>query len=86
MPLLSRKGIRGPHGGYALARDSRAITADDILRAAGKAEDHDSPPLAESSLVNDVVLPALIRAEEAFSTALSGISVADLAARAKRLA
>ncbi|MGD9769548.1 MAG: Rrf2 family transcriptional regulator [Pseudolabrys sp.] len=80
------KGIRGPHGGYALARDSRAITADDILRAAGKAEDHDAPPLAESSLVHDVVRPALIRAEEAFSTALSGISIADLAARAKRLA
>lgn len=76
------RGIRGPHGGYALARDSSAITADDILRAAGKAEDHDEPSFAESPLVRDVVRPALVRAEEAFSLALSGVSVADLAARA----
>lgn len=80
------KGIRGPHGGYALARDSRAITGDDVLRAAGKAEEHGEPPLAESALVRDVVRPALVRAEEAFSTALRSVSVADLAARAKLLA
>lgn len=76
------RGIRGPHGGYALARDSSAITADDILRAAGKAEYHDEPSFADSVLVRDVVRPALMRAEEAFSLALSGVSVADLAARA----
>jgi DNA-binding IscR family transcriptional regulator len=29
------KGIRGPHGGYELARDRRGVTANDILRAAG---------------------------------------------------
>ena len=29
------KGIRGPRGGYALARDRKQVTANDILRAAG---------------------------------------------------
>ena len=29
------KGIRGPRGGYELARDQRSITAEEILRAAG---------------------------------------------------
>jgi Rrf2 family protein len=29
------KGIRGPRGGYQLAREARHITADDILRAIG---------------------------------------------------
>lgn len=29
------KGIRGPHGGYALAREDCATSAEDILRAAG---------------------------------------------------
>ena len=33
------KGIRGPRGGYELAREQRSITADEILRAAGTAED-----------------------------------------------
>ena len=28
------KGIRGPRGGYELARERRRITADEILRAA----------------------------------------------------
>ena len=28
------KGIRGPHGGYELARERSGITANDILRAA----------------------------------------------------
>jgi Rrf2 family protein len=29
------RGIRGPRGGYELARERRRITADEILRAAG---------------------------------------------------
>src|ERR1700752_2190353 len=33
------KGIRGPRGGYELARDARQITADDILRAVGTVEE-----------------------------------------------
>src|SRR5882762_5637911 len=42
------KGVRGPRGGYELARERRQITADDILRAAGTVEDNDDPPLAGS--------------------------------------
>src|SRR5213594_925614 len=33
------KGVRGPRGGYELAREQRRITADDILRAAGTVEE-----------------------------------------------
>ena len=29
------KGIRGPRGGYELARERRGVTANEILRAAG---------------------------------------------------
>jgi Rrf2 family iron-sulfur cluster assembly transcriptional regulator len=76
------RGIRGPHGGYELARDHRDITAEDILRAASAAEDAGEPPLPGSRLVNDVVRPALVEAERMFSIALGRISVADLARRA----
>ena len=55
------RGVRGPHGGYELAREHRRITADDILRAAGSTEDDGDPPLPNSSLVSDVVRPALGR-------------------------
>ena len=40
------KGTRGPRGGYELAREQRRITADDILRAAGTADDMDGTPAA----------------------------------------
>ena len=71
------KGTRGPRGGYELAREQRRITADDILRAAGTAEDMDGMP-AGSTLLNKVVMPALGQAEHAFSAALARINVEDL--------
>ena len=77
------KGVRGPHGGYELARERKRITAEDILRSAGSAEDAGEPPLPASSLVNGVVRPALVEAERAFSVALGKINVDDLAKHAQ---
>jgi Rrf2 family protein len=73
------KGIRGPRGGYELARERRRITADDILRAAGTAEELNEMSLVDSALLSKVVMPALAQAENAFSSALSRINVEDLA-------
>jgi Rrf2 family transcriptional regulator, iron-sulfur cluster assembly transcription factor len=73
------KGVRGPRGGYELARDQRRISADDILRAAGTVEDNKEGAPAGSALLHQVVMPALARAERTFSTALSRISVDELA-------
>jgi len=79
------KGIRGPRGGYELARERRRITADEILRAAGTIEDSDETAAADSALLNDVVIPAVEQAERAFSAALSRINVDDLTRRAEPL-
>ena len=79
------RGVRGPHGGYELAREHRRISAVDILRAASTAEDADDPPLPNSALVNDVVKPALVEAERTFSSVLGRISVEDMAKRAQAL-
>lgn len=81
------RGIRGPHGGYELARRGGAITAEDILRAAGRAaeaEEADEPPPA-SHLMRDVVRPALSEAEQAFSAALRQITVEDMMRQAAGL-
>ena len=72
------KGIRGPRGGYELAREQRRITADDILRAAGTADELNDMSLADSYLLSKVVIPALGQAEHAFSAALARITVEDL--------
>lgn len=79
------KGIRGPRGGYELARDRCRITADEILRAAGSAEESEGPQIPGSALLCDVVVPALAQAERAFSTALGQISVEDMARGAEAL-
>src|SRR5580704_19117709 len=55
------KGVRGPRGGYELAREPSRITADDILRAAGTVEET-AEPLARSNLLTLVVMPALAQA------------------------
>ena len=82
-PIL--RGIRGPRGGYELAREQHRITADDILRAAGTADEIDGAALAESLLLNNVVMPALGAAESAFSAALARINVEDLTHSAQGL-
>jgi len=79
------KGIRGPRGGYELARERKRITAEDIVRAAGKAEEESEPPLPPSALLNDVVRPALAEAERTFSAALARISIEDIARHAEAL-
>ncbi len=78
------KGVRGPHGGYELGRERRRINAADILRAAGTVDDAGSPALPNTSLVSDVVRPALAEAEQAFSAALARINIEDMAASAGR--
>ena len=77
------KGIRGPRGGYELARERRRITAD-ILRAAGTIED-DGDQAVGSVLLNEVVIPAVGQAERAFSLALSRINLDDLVKKAEPL-
>lgn len=78
------KGIRGPHGGYELARDRKRVTAEEILRAAGSVEDAEEPLLG-SALVTTVVQPALTEAERSFSAALSRINLDDMAKCAEAL-
>jgi Rrf2 family protein len=78
------RGIRGPHGGYALARERRRVTATDILRAAGTAEESDQRPTG-TKLLDKVVLPALASAEQEFGTALDRINLEDMAKNAEML-
>jgi len=70
--------VRGPHGGYSLSRNYKRITAEDIMHAARRKDDGNIP-LPVSSLINEVVRPALDDAERSFATALRRISVEELA-------
>lgn len=79
------KGIRGPRGGYQLAREARRITADDILRAISTADEEEEGAATKTGVLAQVVIPALAQAEVAFSGALSHINIEDLASAAQLL-
>jgi DNA-binding IscR family transcriptional regulator len=78
------RGVRGPRGGYELARDRRRVTANDILRAARTVEDGELPD-AGSDLLLKIVLPAMANAETEFGVALSRINLEDMARDAQAL-
>ncbi len=77
-------GVRGPRGGYELARERKRISVADILRAAGAAEDEDAPATG-SRILEQAVLPAIAEAERAFTAALARLSLDDIARRAEPL-
>jgi Rrf2 family protein len=77
------KGLRGPRGGYELARERRRITAGDIVRAAMTSSDETLPPLPDSKLVDVVVAPAVKRATDAFLADLDSVTVDDLCREAE---
>ena len=78
------KGIRGPRGGYELARDRRRVTANDILRAAGTVDEADERH-AGSDLLTKIVLPAMAHAEQEFGIALARINLEEMAREAQAL-
>lgn len=81
------KGVRGPRGGYELARERRRITAGEIVRAAMQANaDETLPPLPRSALVDAVIDPMMQQAMEAWLARLDAVTVADLCREAEERA
>ena len=71
-------GERGKFGGYRLARAPHRITLEDILQATRAMRD-DATDRARSSIMDDIVIPALHRVEEELSGSLRRITIHDLA-------
>ena len=77
-------GLRGPHGGYELARERKRISVADILRAAGTVEGDDNLKHG-SRILDEVIQPAIAEAESAFTAALARLSLEDITRRAEPL-
>jgi Rrf2 family protein len=71
------KSVRGAQGGYELARDPRKLSVNDILLSVTDVDEVETP-FADSALLREVVLPALLAAEQSFARALSGITVDEM--------
>jgi Rrf2 family transcriptional regulator, iron-sulfur cluster assembly transcription factor len=78
------KGVRGPRGGYELARERRKVTAGDIVRAAMAAQEEEEidQPEPQSVLVDVVISPAVKTAGSSFLTSLDAYTVEDLCKQA----
>lgn len=79
------KGVRGPRGGYELARERRRITAGEIARVAmQEAIAEDAGPLPQSRLIDEVICPRIQRASAAFLAELDGVTVETLCREAQQ--
>ncbi|MGH6935474.1 MAG: RrF2 family transcriptional regulator [Methylocella sp.] len=77
------KGVRGPRGGYELARERRRITAASVLRAVSSENGSDAAPRCR--LVQQLVAPIVEAAGKAFLDELKTITIDDICRRAEDL-
>jgi Rrf2 family protein len=76
------KGVRGPRGGYELARERRRISVAEVVRVAETAAEEQTAALP--SLVTKIVRPAVAQGEKAFETALAAVTIESLCREAER--
>ena len=78
------KGVRGPRGGYRLAKERRRISVGDIVRAAELAEDEtNEDALPRSELGARIVTPFIQSLQEEVMARLEAITVEDLCQKAR---
>jgi Rrf2 family protein len=77
------KGVRGPRGGYELARERRRITAASVLRALSSENGGDELP--HCRLVRQLVAPIVEAAGKAFLDELETFTIDDICRRAEDL-
>ncbi len=78
------KGVRGPRGGYRLAKERRRISVGDIVRVAESIEDgetEDAKP--RSDLGTQIVSPLIASLQDEVMKRLDGITIEDLCQRAR---
>lgn len=78
------KGVRGPRGGYRLAKERRRISVGDIVRAAELNDDeHSEDATPQSDLGQRIVSPFIQTLQEEVMARLDAITVEDLCQRAR---
>lgn len=79
------RGVRGPRGGYRLAKERRRITVGEIVRVAESLEDRDESESAapRSELGVRIVEPLIQSLQQEVMARLDAISIEDLCAKAR---
>ena len=80
------KGVRGPKGGYTLARERRRITVGDVVRVVDQLDaEADNEPISRAELGDKVVAPLWAETQDAILAGLDQITMEDLCRRAGKL-
>jgi len=77
------KGVRGPKGGYTLARERRRITLGDVLRVIEDLENEDDKMESTSELGEKVIQPIWAEIHNEMLKKLDEITLEDLCQRAE---
>jgi Rrf2 family iron-sulfur cluster assembly transcriptional regulator len=78
------KGVRGPRGGYRLARERRRISVGDIVRVAEAIEDGETESSEpHSALGARIVTPLIHSLQDEVMARLDAISIEDLCQQAR---
>jgi Rrf2 family iron-sulfur cluster assembly transcriptional regulator len=77
-------GVRGPRGGYRLARERRRISVGDVVRVAESIEDgEEAQARPRSDLGLRIVAPLIQTLQDDVMARLDAISIEDLCQRAR---
>lgn len=78
------KGVRGPRGGYRLARERRRISVGEILAVVSEIEQaEEEAATCPSDLATQVVRPLMSKMNDQFMTELKKITLEDLCHEAR---
>ena len=78
------KGVRGPRGGYTLARERRRIPVGEVVRVVGAMEASDEPANSvPSDLGERVIAPLWQDVQRELMKKLDGITIEDMCRKAE---
>ena len=79
-------GVRGPRGGYRLARERRRITVGEIVRVVRKLESGEDPIESDggAELGRKVVRPLWLELQDELMQRLDNVTIEDLCLRAHK--
>ncbi len=78
------KGVRGPRGGYRLAKERRRISVGDVVRVAESVDDGEEPAAEpRSDMARRIVAPLIQSLSEEVMKRLDAISIEDLCQQAR---
>ena len=73
------KGVRGPRGGYVLAKERRRVTVGEIVRIVSAMDNTDeNEPISRARLGSDIVAPLWEEAQKVFLESLDAVTIDDL--------